>query len=360
MLFVMEHNKPMTFSTHFDKSKAMKTTDKASLSDELAIRKGDHITLAEKARTGFSEVDERFNYEPMFFSHPASDMKWETTFLNFKFDYPLWVSSMTGGTDHAKVINQNLAKLCGEFKIGMGLGSCRSLLKDKSRLNEFAVKSFMGNQPLFANIGIAQVEELIALGEQQKLHEMVKSVEADGLIIHINPLQEWFQPEGDRFKVSPLETLKRFLDKVSYPVIVKEVGQGMGPKSLSALIELPIAGIELGAFGGTNFTLLERMRTSPDETRENFINVGHTARQMVEILNALPDRNKEIIISGGIKSMLDGYELKLALDKKSLIGMASAFLYPALNDYETLRNYFLRQREALLTAKTLLDLKEDL
>ena len=338
----------------------MKSSKKLPLSEELAHRKGDHIELAMTARTTSHEVDQRFNYEPLFFSHPKKEDRWKSKFLGFEFDFPLWISSMTGGTDHAKLINENLARLCGEFKLGMGLGSCRSLLTDNSRLNEFAVKKFMGGQPLFANIGIAQVEELISSNSEVLLHEMVKVVEADGLIIHINPLQEWFQPEGDRFKVSPLETLKRFLDKASYPVLIKEVGQGMGPKSLKALLELPIAGIELGAFGGTNFTLLENMRSEKDPTREGFINVGHTALEMIEILNALPVRNKEFIISGGVKSMLDGFHLKSKLKANSVIGMASAFLAPAMADYDTLKEYFLCQRESLLVAKTLLELKEEL
>lgn len=338
----------------------MNSSKKPSLSQELAQRKGDHIELAEKARTKTTVVDERFNYEPMFFTHPKSSDTWAQKFLGFHFDYPLWVSSMTGGTDHARVINENLARLCGEFKLGMGLGSCRSLLTDHSRLDEFRVKKFMGEQPLFANIGIAQVEELLANNSENLIHEMVKMVEADGLIIHINPLQEWFQPEGDRFGLSPLETLKRFTDKASYKIIVKEVGQGMGPKSLRALLELPIAGIELGAFGGTNFTLLENMRSEKDSTREGFINVGHTALQMIEILNGLPLRNKEIIISGGISNMLDGYELKSKFKGNSVIGMASAFLVPAMAQYEILKEYFLCQRESLLVAKSLLDIKEEL
>lgn len=337
----------------------MKSTTKPSHSDELAQRKGDHIELAGKARTLMSSVDTRFNYEPLFFSHPKNSDIWKSSFLGFDLDYPLWVSSMTGGTEHAKTINENLAKLCGEFKLGMGLGSCRALLSDDSRLNEFAVRKFLGSQPLFANIGIAQVEELLSFNEEFKLHEMVKKVEADGLIIHINPLQEWFQPEGDRFKVSPLVTLSRFMESVNYPVIVKEVGQGMGPKSLRALLELPIKGIELGAYGGTNFTLLESLRGNEDETKRPFIYVGHTAREMVEILNALPTRNKEFIISGGIKSMLDGFELKTTLKANSLIGMASGFLNPAMGDYEDLRTYFLRTRETLLTCKGLLELREE-
>lgn len=337
----------------------MNSTTKPSFSDELAQRKGDHIELAKKSRTESRSVDTRFNYEPMFFSHPDQDQKWITTWLGFHLDYPVWVSSMTGGTAHAKTINENLARLCGEFKLGMGLGSCRALLSDDSKLSEFAVRKYLGSQPLFANIGIAQVEELVFSNQESKLHEMVKKVEADGLIIHINPLQEWFQPEGDRYTRSPLETLNRFLNNVNYPVIIKEVGQGMGPRSLRALLELPIAGIELAAYGGTNFSLLEKLRGTHDQTKEAFIQVGHTASEMVDILNALPTRNKEFIISGGIKDMLDGYELKTKLKANSIIGMASGFLDPALHDYANLQAFFLRSREALLTCKGLMELREE-
>lgn len=337
----------------------MKTKINLSLSDELAQRKESHIELAAKAQTTSATVDERFYYEPLFFTHPDASEKWEHSFLQFKLDFPLWVSSMTGGTEKARTINQNLARLCGKFKLGMGLGSCRSLLQDDSRLDEFAVRKFMGEQPLFANIGIAQVEELMVNNQAHLLHEMVRKLQASGLIIHLNPLQEWLQPEGDRFKLSPFETLQRFLDDVSYPVIVKEVGQGIGPKSLKALLELPIAAIEFGAFGGTNFTLLESMRGDEEREKMPFINVGHTAHEMVQFLNALPTRNKEFIISGGIKNVLDGFELKSNLKASSLIGMAASFLAPALAGEEALEKHFLNLRESLLTAKGVLMVKGD-
>lgn len=335
----------------------MKSNQNVSHSDELAQRKGDHISLAEKAQTHSELRDCRFNYEPVFFTHPTSDDSWPTKFLNHDLNFPIWVSSMTGGTLHAESINENLATLCGKYKLGMGLGSCRSLLHDDVRLKDFAVRKFMGNSPLFANLGVAQVEELIASKNEHLIHEMVKKLEATGLIIHLNPLQEWFQPEGDKYKVSPLITLTKFLEKCSYPVIVKEVGQGMGPKSLKALMELPLAAIEFGAFGGTNFTLLESLRAKESLVKAPFINVGHTAFEMVEILNSLSTNKKEFIISGGIKNILDGYELKTKLKAPSVIGMAHPFLKPAMESFEELEKYFLHLRESLLTARGILNVK---
>ncbi len=337
----------------------MKSHQNVPISEELAERKGAHIELAHRAQTSTATVDSRFDYEPMFFTHPTIEDSWATTFLGHSLQYPLWISSMTGGTDFAKKINQNLARLCGEYKLGMGLGSCRSLLYGEERFSEFAVRTFMHDQPLFANLGLAQVEELILQKNESLIHQMVSKLEASGLIIHINPLQEWFQPEGDRYKMSPIITLTRFMEKCSYPVIVKEVGQGMGPKSLKALLDLPIAGIELGAFGGTNFTMLESLRTKESETKKPFISVGHTASEMVDILNGLNPQNKEFIISGGIKNVLDGYELKTKLRAPSVIGQAQAFLNPAIEGYDALETYFISLRESLLTARGILSVREN-
>ncbi|MFL5786141.1 MAG: isopentenyl-diphosphate delta-isomerase [Bacteriovoracaceae bacterium] len=335
----------------------METRKNLSLSAELAQRKGSHIELTPLSQTNGDAIDSRFHYEPLFFAHPKPDEKWEATFLSHSLDYPIWISSMTGGTQKAALINKNLSTLAGKYKLGMGLGSCRPLLHSRDRLSEFAVRDFLGDQPLLANLGIAQIEECVLTGKTDLIHEVVKMTEASGLMIHLNPLQEWLQPEGDRYTISPLETIKRFLDDVNYPVLVKEVGQGMGPKSLKALLNLPLHGIEFGAFGGTNFTKLESLRASNTETKLPFIHVGHTAHEMVDVLNALPVGKKEFIISGGVKNVLDGYELKMKLKAPSLIGMASPFLGPAMESFESLENYFLNMREALLTARGLLSVK---
>lgn len=337
----------------------MRSTKESFFSHQLAERKGAHIELASNAQTSSLEVDSRFNYEPLFFTHAASGEKWPVKFLNFQLDYPVWISSMTGGTGNAQTINQNLARLCGKYKLGMGLGSCRSLLEGDERLGDFALRKFIGERPLFANLGIAQVEELVQAGKHNAIHEMIKKIEASGLIIHLNPLQEWFQPEGDRYKVAPIETISKFMESVGYPVLIKEVGQGMGPKSLQRLLAMPIAGIEFGAFGGTNFSMLENLRRDGGEVKRSFIKVGHTAAEMVEIINTLPTGNKEFIISGGIKNVLDGYELLLKMKASSVIGMAHSFLGPALEGAEALENYFTTFSDSLLTARNLLSLKGD-
>ena len=203
----------------------------------MESRKKDHINLTLRSQVSKDLLNKRFNYEPALSAHPAKELP-ETAFLNKKLRLPVWVSSMTGGTAQAKHINTNLAKVCREFVMGMGLGSCRALCEDDSRFDEFNMRPIIGDDlPLMANLGIAQVEELLENGKEDKLRLMIKTLDADGLFVHLNPIQEWLQPEGDHIQHSPLETLEILLEKVDFPVLVKEVGQGMGPKSIEALMD---------------------------------------------------------------------------------------------------------------------------
>ena len=189
------------------------------------------------------------------------------TFLGKELGAPMWVSSMTGGTFAARKINTNLARVCHDFRMGMGLGSCRSLLDSNASLPDFDMRDIIGDDlPLYANLGISQVEQLLENNQEDKIRVLVDKLRADGLIVHVNPLQEYFQPGGDRLKNAPIISIRRLLDVVSFPVIVKEVGQGMGPASLRELIRLPLAAIEFAAFGGTNFSKLEMLRSEKATT----------------------------------------------------------------------------------------------
>jgi isopentenyl-diphosphate delta-isomerase len=325
-------------------------------------RKKDHIELTFKSRPKRQIELGDLNYEPILSAHPSVEDKLTTNFMGHTLDLPLWVSSMTGGTEQARTINQNLAKACGEFKFGMGLGSCRSLLNDNTRFEDFNIRPFMGDAPLFTNFGIAQLEELIDEGKLNKVLEVTKSLEANGMIIHVNPLQEWMQPEGDRFKRAPLETIKQCLDDLNFPIIVKEVGQGFGPKSLKALSELPLSAIELAGFGGTNFTMLEQARLSgvnsgKKAAKNSFTEVGHTCDQMIGWINGFDQSTmkcQNFIISGGIVDPVQGYALMNKLKHKSIFGMASSLLKYSMNDYDELKDYILGIQDGLKMAQSYL------
>lgn len=330
-------------------------------------RKRDHIELTTMAQTGRFEVDSRFYYEPMLSSHPTESFDISTNFLGKKINAPLWISSMTGGVGEARHINQNLARVCREFSLGMGLGSCRTLLESDQYFADFNLRPILGpDLPLFTNLGIAQVEKLVHSNNTNKIFDLIDRLDADGLIVHVNPLQEWFQPEGDKFEHSPIETIAKLSDlnvNRKYKIVVKEVGQGMGPKSLKALLDLPIDAIELASFGGTNFSKLELLRSQGATALEieALSHVGHTSLEMISILNNLLKTNpaymeKQIIISGGIENFLDGYYLQELLNFSSIIGQAKNFLNRA-EDYSELKKFTAAQIEGLKMARAFLTVK---
>ncbi len=361
-------------------------------------RKLEHISLASNSKVSSSLQDKRFYYEPILGDNNV-DFDISIKFLGKSMKAPMWVSSMTGGSPISKKINHNLAKVCNKFGIGMGLGSCRMLLSSNKYFEDFNVRSILGaNLPLFANIGIAQLENLVDKNQTYLLEDLIEKLQADGIIIHVNPIQEYLQPKGDILKCPPIDTLERFLDKTNLKVIVKEVGQGMGPQSLKRLLMLPLAAIEFGAFGGTNFAKLETIRdgliTQAPFTKKNakadyktptfldeingensiydtkvlnnlssLVFVGHTAEEMVNFVNDnVVSLNKqvlckEIIVSGGIGDFLDGLYLIKKSKLNAIYGQASAFLKYSMLGYEELEKYVQQQIENYKFASKILQIR---
>lgn len=328
-------------------------------------RKKDHIDLAFRSRTAPSELDRRFDYEPLMSKHPNRPLPVQDV-LGKQMHAPIWVSSMTGGTEKAGGINRNLARVCREFGLGMGLGSCRALLKNDEHLSDFDLRDVIGDSaPFYANLGISQVEEMVLNGDIGPITAMVQKLRADGLIIHVNPMQEWLQPEGDRFAQAPVDTIRTFLEMTPMRVIVKEVGQGMGPESIRAMLELPLEALEFAAFGGTNFARVELLR-SP-EAKQNYLEplsrIGMDAEQMMDIVNQVVSeddhsiRCKCIIVSGGIKTFLDGYYLVSKCSLPAVYGQASEFLRFASKSYDELREFVHYQVEGLKIASTYFRIK---
>jgi len=334
------------------------------ISQNNTERKSDHINLAIQSQTTVNELDNRFYYEPMIAGFPLEAHE-PISFAGKKLKVPLWVSSMTGGHNLSGIINRNLAMACNEFGMGMGLGSCRALIREEVFFEDFNVRSIIGDDyPLFANLGIAQIEELLDKKETDIVRRLIDRLKADGLIIHVNPLQEWVQPEGNIIRHPPVETIERFLEIIDFKLIVKEVGQGFGPASIRRLMQLPLAAIEFGAFGGTNFSKVENRRilNLSKEKYQPFVNVGVTAESMVDLLNEMVICGEkfacnQLIVSGGIRNYLDGYYLTEKSIIPAIYAQASAFLKHSRGNYGELQQFVSAQIEGYRMAQSYLTLR---
>jgi isopentenyl-diphosphate Delta-isomerase len=245
---------------------------------------------------------------------------------------PILVSSMTGGTKAAARINRILATAAQENGLAMGVGSQRAALKAPSTANTFKVRDYAPDILLFANLGAVQLNYGYGLDECQRAVEMI---DANALILHLNPLQEALQPEGDaNFKdlIHQISDLKRVL---SVPLIVKEVGWGISSKAAKMLVEAGVDAIDVAGAGGTSWSQVEMHRIEdPFKTKTASVFNGwgiSTAESIQNVRRVDPDIT--VFASGGLKNGIDIVKC-LALGA-NMGGMAGLFLKAAADSLET-------------------------
>jgi isopentenyl-diphosphate delta-isomerase len=157
---------------------------------------------------------------------------------------------MTGGYDKGGEINLALAAAAQEHGLAFGLGSQRAMLEDVALSSTYKVRSVAPDVPLIGNIGMAQLKKYGV----QKIAGAVTTVDADALAVHLNPLQELVQAEGDRNFEGCLKLIKKVCDEVPVSVIVKETGAGISPEVAIKLAEAGVAAIDVAGAGGTSWS----------------------------------------------------------------------------------------------------------
>ena len=306
------------------------------MTQETQNRKADHLRICLE-----EDIECRQNtngLEKYHFQHcclPEIDLKdidLATTFLGKKLGAPLLVSSMTGGTELAKLVNDRLAEVAETYQLAMGVGSGRVILENPEVIPSFAVRAIAPTIPLFANIGAVQLNYGYGVDQCRKL---VDILEADALILHINPLQECIQPRGDTNFRSLLEKISQLAAKLPVPIIAKEVGNGISGVMAVKLIEAGIAAIDVAGAGGTSWAKVEGERAeNPLQARlgETFRDWGiPTAECVVQIRTLFPYNTQNtaipIIASGGLRNGLEvAKAIALGAD---LAGLALPFLKAA-------------------------------
>jgi len=293
-------------------------------------RKADHlkINLEKDVRSTLTSGLE--NYHFLHEALPELDLHRVDASLSVfgkRLAAPILISSMTGGTEEAGEINQRLAEAAREVGVAMGVGSQRTALEHPEQTPTFSITRHVAPDILlFANIGAVQLNYGYGVDECRRAVDMIQ---ADALILHLNPLQEAVQDAGDTNFAGLAKKIEEVCKTMTVPVIAKEVGWGISERTAKLLADCGVQAIDVAGAGGTSWSQVE-MHRAPDEfTRQlaaTFVGWGiPTAESILNVRNAVPDMM--IFASGGLKDGLDIAKC-LALGA-TLGGMAGGFLKAA-------------------------------
>ncbi len=301
----------------------------------VAVRKADHLRINLEDDVDAKGVASGF--DAYGFQHCAlpelnlQDVDTSAVLFGRRLRAPVLISCMVGGTDHAGQLNATLARVAQALGLAMGLGSGRVLLEDPGALSTFDVRRLAPDVPLLANLGAVQLNKGYGVDECRRL---VEAVGADALVLHLNPLQEALQPEGDTTFAGLLRKIEAVCARLGAPVVVKEVGWGLAPDLVSALLAAGAAAVDVAGAGGTSWSEVERHRIAdPWRARVAAAFAGWgipTAECVREARRASP--RALIFASGGIR---DGIDVAKAIALgANLAGIAGPFLRAAARGEE--------------------------
>jgi isopentenyl-diphosphate delta-isomerase len=302
-----------------------------SRADPIQDRKDAQLEIAARpaslhtGATGLQSLRLRHRALP---GRDLAEVSLETALLGARLSAPLLVSSMTGGTERARVVNSRLARAAAGHGIGMALGSGRALLSNPSLLPTYRT----GDRPplLLGNLGAVQLRLGLGPADAERLVDVLG---ADGLVLHLNPLQEAIQPEGETQFGGLLDRIAEVVERLRpRPVVVKEVGFGLGPEDVAQLAAVGVAAVDVAGAGGTNWASVEGQRDPRAATvARSFADWGWPTAAALRLAAPIARAaGTALIASGGIG---DGVEAAIALALGAqLVGIGRPFLLAALDD----------------------------
>ncbi|WP_292065041.1 type 2 isopentenyl-diphosphate Delta-isomerase [Brevundimonas sp. UBA7664] len=308
----------------------------------IVDRKDQHldVILSGRARHGLDNGfgDVRFEHEALpDLDHAKIDLG--ADFFGRRLKAPLLISSMTGGPARAEAINARLAEAAQHLGIALAVGSQRAALEAQAPTPglDMALRLRAPDTPILANIGAAQLTRGFGVDEARRVLDMIA---ADALIVHLNPLQEACQPEGDRDWWGVGAALEALVKTLDAPVVVKETGAGISAAAAQRLFDMGVAAVDVAGAGGSNWATVEGERAEDEGDKAHaaaFADWGiPTARAIAEVRAACP---KAVIIgSGGIR---DGVEAAKAIRLGAdMVGQAAGVLAAATVSTEAVVEHF--------------------
>lgn len=298
-------------------------------------RKIDHLKIAtsDKSQVGNAGFG---NYQFIHNALPEinfNKIDTSTIFLGKKVDLPLFISCMTGGIVEGKKLNKNLAKAAQKFNIAIGIGSQRVAIENPEFKELYGIRNFAPSVPIMANVGLVQLNYGFGVKDFQKCVEMIG---ANALVVHINPIQEIIQPEGNRNWRGLLTKLSKVVEKLSVPVIAKEVGFGLSEDVVRRLYKVGVRYFDTAGWGGTNWALVEGLRGKADRNLGELfsqwgIPTAESIKMCANFKNSLSSKKrKEVVIlgSGGVRNGID--IAKAMVLGSDMVGIASPFAKAAM------------------------------
>ncbi|MBI4406820.1 type 2 isopentenyl-diphosphate Delta-isomerase [Candidatus Micrarchaeota archaeon] len=292
--------------------------------DPTSMRKVQHVKIVLEKNvqhttpTGFDDVH---------FLHYAlpelnyGEINTEVTFLKRKFSLPFMILGMTGGHETVERINKDIALACEEKNIVMGVGSQRAMIEKPELKKTFYVRDVAPKVFLCANVGGYQLTRY----PREKIEKMIADIEANALCVHLNPLQEIVQPEGDRNWRGVLAAIEKTCDKIGVPVIAKEVGAGINAEVCKELERAGVSAIDVSGTGGTSWAGIEVHRKGA-EAGNLYWNWG--VPTVIALQQAAKIVKIPLIASGGVRN---GLHVAKAIRLGATLGAAASPFLKAQN-----------------------------
>lgn len=271
----------------------------------ISSRKNQHLDLATGGNVGFRSKTTLL--ECVELVHEAlpelslAEVDLSTSLLGKRLRAPLLIAAMTGGSDRSRAINEDLASIAEESGYALGLGSQRAQLKDPTLRGTYQVRRMAPTALILGNIGAVQASQMSV----PEVTDLVGSVEADALCVHLNPAMEVVQPEGDRDFRGILAALERLANEAPFPIVAKETGCGLSSRTGTRLRSAGVRHVDVSGAGGTSWVAVETERCAPEKRSigEAFWDWG--VPTAASLLQLRPLGFETVIATGGIKAGLD-------------------------------------------------------
>ncbi|MDR1361622.1 MAG: type 2 isopentenyl-diphosphate Delta-isomerase [Holosporaceae bacterium] len=278
------------------------------MQNKISNRKDEHLSIVLAEQVSDDRSGSSFdNYTFVHNALPEIDFANVDTSLKFlgrKMNLPIMISPITGGSERSKKINRALSELANDFKIGFAVGSQRGALTDKDLEVTYKIRQYAPDILVFANFGAVQLNYGFSLDECRRAIDMI---DADALVLHLNPLHEIFQMEGNTNFSGLLKKIEHICAKLDAPVVIKEVGYGISAELAKKLADVGVYAVDIAGSGSISWGDVEGKKSNDivkNSVSKVFAHWGNSTAQCLEEI-AKNVKNIKIIASGGIKNGID-------------------------------------------------------